>query len=1456
MSRSTAGGLLAVRTEGGLISPDILAALSNPGSDIDGLQTEDYHLDGGRLSEAITKSWNRMLGEWTRFQEEHAKLSPDDPATGITRERFLLPLFSELGYGRLVPARGLEAGGKVYSISHLWNLTPIHLVGCGVDLDRRKGGVAGAAQASPHGLVQDFLNRSEDHLWGFVSNGLLLRILRDNRSLTRQAYVEMDLETIFTGQLYPDFVALWLMCHQSRVEAARPEECWLERWLSLGQERGARALDSLRDGVQQAIDSFGRGFLAHRSNAKLRDKLKGGGLSKQDFYRQLLRLVYRLLFLFVAEDRDALHPPDTPPESIALYRDYYSTHRLRMMAEKIRGSVHADLYAGFRMVMRLLGTLGAPELGLPVLGSFLWSEESVSDLIACDISNSYLLEAVRALGFTRRGKDLWRVDYRNLGSEELGSVYESLLELVPDLNVDAHSFSLTVVAGHERKTTGSYYTPHSLVQCLLDSALDPVLDEAARSPNPEQAILRLKVCDPATGSGHFLIAAAHRMARRLASVRTGDDEPAPEATHHALRDIIGKCIYGVDVNPMAVELCKVSLWMEALEPGKPLSFLDSHILCGNSLLGTTPQLMAKGIPDEAIGELTGDDKATAKAHRKRNREERQGQLGLRDETSALWGQVLPAVEMLRAEGVDDSTLAGVQALEELYYRHVESESFRHARLAADAWCASFVWPRDKGQKLPGLTHGVWNEMIERPYAVPAQVLAEVERIAAMYRFFHWHLAFPEIFVSESGGFDIMLGNPPWDQVQLDAREFFAESAPDIAQAAHMAARDQAIEKLADSNPFLHGRYLHTKRRTEGEQYLEHHSGRFPLTSFGRLNLAPLFTELGLSFVARRGRSGMIVPSGIATDSFNQYFFQSIVDSGALVSLYSFENEERLFPAIHHAYKFCLLTLSAGRSASPMQFAFYLRQASQVADPKRRFHLTREDIALMNPNTRTCPIFRNRHDAEIMRAISRRVPVLVNDSLGPEGDPWAFQGLLMFMMNTGSSSFRTRHDLEGSGFELEGNLFRHGNQEYLPLYEGKMIHQFDHRFGTYDGQTQAQENAGVVPYLSGDQHANPTVLPLPRYWVARVEVADRLDGKWGRGWLLGWRDITNTTNERTVIASAVPRVGAGDTLLVALPNKVSSAQCGCLLANLNSMALDYAARQKVGGTHLKFHVFKQLPVLPPSAFDTLCPWAPNARLKEWILVRVLELVYTALDLEPFARDCGYYGPPFKWNEDRRFQLRCELDAVFFHLYLPEDTDGHWRQVNREDELNRLAESFRTPRDAVAYIMDTFPIVKRTDEQEHDGSYWTRNAVLQVYDQMSRVAAENVTAKAAGRVPVGIYISPLAPRPAHRVTPRASLLQCPRGTLINGLPISIGHLAQPLPPQPKCPSRHSLLYFLQTPPTTLSVRRHLRQLSCPTRFPAWIISIFSFWRRTQVGAGNSFSQMLRSAFPRRWQRRLLS
>jgi hypothetical protein len=840
--RSHDDRFVTVRTEGGLLPADLLARVAEGDRDLDGLTPEAYHLAAGeRLNEAITRAWNRLTAAWTTFRTAAAKLPESDPGTSLTRERWLLILFQELGYGRLPPSRGLEVGGKAYPVSHLWGTSPIHLIGFRVDLDRRTAGVAGAARTSPHGLVQELLTRSPDHQWGVVSNGLRLRLLRDSASLTRQAFVEFDLEGMMEGEVYADFVLLWLLAHQSRVEGDRPEACWLERWAQAAREQGTRALDRLRGGVEAAIMALGHGFLAHPANGALRDRLRAGTLSTQDYYRQLLRLVYRLLFLFVAEDRDLLLDPKADPAARDRYTRFYSTARLRRLGERTRSTRHPDLYRGLRLVMERLGSdAGYPPLGLPVLGSFLWSAEAIPDLAAAELANHDLLEAVRALAFTVQERVFRGVDYKNLGSEELGSVYESLLELHPQVNADAHAFELKTAGGHERKTTGSYYTPASLIRCLLDSALDPVLEEAVQKPDPERAILGLKVCDPACGSGHFLIAAAHRIARRLAAIRTGDEEPSPEATRTALRDVIGHCLYGVDANPMAVELCKVSLWMEALEPGKPLSFLEHRILCGNSLLGATPSLLAEGVPDGAFEPIEGDDRKAAAEIRRRNRKERQGQMALPlvAEPGTPYEYVGSAFAALVAAA--DESIAALRDKEEQYRNLLASDAYRRTRLIADSWCTAFVWPKSKSAPEP-LTEDVFLRLQSSPSSVPEATLREIERLAARYRFLHWQLAFPDVFrlpkrgeepnnpqAGWSGGFDVVIGNPPWEHTEIKEKEWFAPRRPDIADAPNSAARRRMIERLRVEDAALYAAWVEASRDAEAERHFLSHSGRYPL----------------------------------------------------------------------------------------------------------------------------------------------------------------------------------------------------------------------------------------------------------------------------------------------------------------------------------------------------------------------------------------------------------------------------------------------------------------------------------------------------------------------------------------------------------------------------------------------------------------------------------------------------
>jgi N-6 DNA Methylase len=1321
-----------IRTEGALLPADLLQRVLDGDLDLGGVTPESYHLSGEKLNEAINRSWNRLQGAWAAFREAAARLPAGDPATTVTRERWLLPLCQELGYGRLLAAKALEIEGKSYPISHGWEAVPLHLVGARTKLDERTPGVAGAARSSPHSLVQELLNRDASRLWGFVSNGLRWRVLRDNASLTRQAFVEFDLEAMFAGEVYADFAVFWLVCHQSRVEAERPEACWLEQWSHAAQERGTRALETLRKGVEDAISALGSGFLAHRANGALRDKLRAGNLSGQDYYRQLLRLVYRLIFLFVAEDRDLLLLPAADPAAHARYTQFYSTTRLRGLAERLRGSRHADLYVALRLIIARLGQGGSPELGLPELGSFLFSAEAVSDLAGCELANADLLEAVRALAFTVEGRVRRAVDYKNLGPEELGSVYESLLELHPELNADAATFALGSAGGNERKTTGSHYSPTGLINCLLDSALDPVIEHALEGKKtPEEAsraLLALKVCDPACGSGHFLIGAAYRIAKRLAAIRTGEAEPSPEALRTALREVIGHCLYGVDLNPMAVELCKVNLWLESLEPGKPLTFLDHHIQCGNSLIGATPALLARGIPDEAFTAIEGDDKKYCAEYKKRNKHERAGQLSFAlDSERPAWDQLGNlSVGMARLEAAPDDTPEAVRAKQSEYEALVKSAGYEFGRLWADAWCAAFVWKKTREFAYP-ITESVFRDIERNPFSLAPWMRDEIRRLASQYSFFHWHLAFPEVFrlppgrpdeddrKGWEGGFDCVLGNPPWEALQVEEQAYFAARDPEISQMVGKR-RKTAIQELVHTNPALLQDFREYTRTLEAQNLHYRMSGCFPLTSIGKMNTYALFAELAHTLLAPSSRSGIVVPTGIATDDTTKEFFGRLVSDQRLAELVGFENEAFIFPAVHHATKFCALIVT-GLDSKVLKpsFVFFCRYFSDVRSPIRRFELSREDFGLLNPNTLTCPTFRTQADAELARKVYARVGVLVNERTKTNRWHIRFQQGL-FNMSSDSALFKTSPAV-GS----------------LPLYEAKLIYHFDHRYSTYQGATQAQLNAAILPQPNIGQKVDPSYSVTPRYWVDVDQVEHQLNG-WNRNWLLAFRDITGSGLERTAEFAILPRVGVGHTApLILFEEPLQVNLITALLANLNSLVFDYSSRQKVGGLHLSFSILKQLPTLAPTSYGS-----PE---NSWIVPRVLELTYTAWNIKGFADDLWRESnqamrdliqrqsgtntattgghtwdprawaeiapdacplPPFKWDEDRRSVLRAEIDAYYARLY------GLTR-----DELRYILD----PKDVYGpdFPGETFRVLKEKEERRY-GEYRTRRLVLEAWDSL--------------------------------------------------------------------------------------------------------------------------------------------
>lgn len=1281
----------AISIEGGLLSPEWLSKVAQLAA---GSQTEsDYRIPKGlNLRDEIGRYWRIAQAHWKDFATGLASTA-DRKALA---ENFVLSVLREsFDFKSLKSVEAAVISEREYPIgnSAFDKRVPVVIApaASGIDTLSPAFGEDGRRR-SAFGLAQEYLNAAEGALWGIVTDGSVLRVIRDNASLTRPAWIEADLSRIFTEERYADFTALWLLLHESRFgrDGQPVTDCALESWRNAGREEGTRAREHLRKGVEEALIALGQGFLSHPENQELRGALQSGSLNTRDYFAQLLRLVYRLIFLLTVEERNLLHAADAGENIRKLYAQGYS---LRRLAEKsVKRNAHdrfSDLWDSLKIVLRSLAA-GESRLGLPALAG-IFATSQCPALDSASLENRALLLAVFKLAWLREDGALARVNWRDMGPEELGSVYESLLELVPQISNGGRQFGFAVgdeTKGNARKTSGSYYTPDSLVQVLLDSALEPVItDTIARNPsNAVEALLGLSIVDPACGSGHFLLAAARRLAAHVARLQANGTPSATEY-RHALRQVVGKCIYGVDLNPMAVELCKVSLWMEAVEPGLPLTFLNSHIQHGNALLGTTPELMEKGIPDAAWEPIDGDDRKIASALKKRNKQGSSGQRSL----DTLWSQpsaneaqvVTKAVTEL--EAAPDADASALAKKESRWEDILGSNEYLHQKFVADAWCAAFVWPKQPGPLAEAApVNELWRQIRDGRGKSPELTTKTVRDLSHQYNFFHWHLQFPQVFIK--GGFNVVLGNPPWERVKLQEQEFFAPRNLAIAEAPNAAVRKKLIAELSAADPVLWDEWCTASRKADGESHFIRQSNRYPMCGKGDVNTYSIFAEHNSSVAHLSGRAGFIVPSGLVTDDTTKDFFSSLVQTRRLASIYHFENEAKLFPSVHHAFRFILFTIGAAQEADLL---FFARSVGTIAQKDRHFTLSGNDFVTLNPNTLTCPIFRSRRDADLNLAIYQNTGVLWREH-DSHGNPWDLRFMAMIHMANDSESFRTRSDLEVLGFSPEGNRFVGNGQVFLPLYEAKMVHHFDHRFGTYEGQSEALANQGKLPELDDEDHQDPWRVTMPEYWVPRTEVNARLDGRTEREWFLGWRKITGTEKQRTVIASLTPKVAAGDSYYIALSEKPAEL-INCLYANLCSFPFDYAARQKVGGTNLVYHTFKQFPALHPGAYEAAVPWDPRLAKRTWISHRALELTYTAWDLEPFARDVGFDGPPFRWDPARRFLLRCELDAAFFHLY----------GISRDD---------------TDYIMDTFPIVRKNDEKAH-GEYRTKRVILEIYDEMA-------------------------------------------------------------------------------------------------------------------------------------------
>ena len=1096
-----------------------------------------------------------------------------------------------------------------------------------------------------------------------------------------------------------------------------------------------------------------------------------------------LTLLYRILFLLYAEDRNLLPVRD----------DRYGAYALRRIRESVRdhidtrdtfsetqGRYHQALKELFVAIHR-----GDEALGLPPYNGGLFDPDENLILNRVTIPDAEFAPMLDELSRRTEGDTRKWINYRDLSVQQLGSIYERLLEYAATVAPDGQiSIQPNIFA---RKTSGSYYTHDDLVSLIIDRTIGPLLQErherflnrteelrssrarrerrlaTLRVLDPATAFLRLRICDPATGSGHFLVSLVDYLAdaaleaiaeaeaavdwagpdhayrsplvERIETIRQRILEQADEHRwaidreqlddrHIVRRMILKRCVYGVDKNPMAVELAKVSLWLHTFTVGAPLSFLDHHLRCGDSLFG------------EWIGPAM-------------------------QELSERYGLLInPAVQQARAavagmrrvEELTDADISEVQTSSEAFHGVVEDteplRQFLNFRQAL-RWLGYHDLSR---RNLPAELVGIMDGSFGDPFALvsgasnllqedeedpqtedlfegrkprqldltPTQrvdrdtrmavqgILDRARDVTERERFLHWQTAFPGVWedwesMEPSGGFDAIIGNPPWDRMKHQEVEWFAARRPEIALAARASDRRRMTSELRESGDPLGDDYLVAKTQAETAVTVARRMPDYPLLSGGDVNIYSLFVERAHGLIKPDGMVGLLTPSGIASDRGASNFFRQISMNGRLAAVLDFENRGFFFSDVHRSFKFC--TYIAGgteRIFEGAECAFFLHSVDELDDPDRGFVLGAEDFARVNPNTGTAPVFRTRRDAELTTAIYERVPVLVDRRSDPPIQVWPVRYFTMFHMTNDAGLFKTALELEQDGFyRTNNNLWRRGEEEYLPLYVGRMIHQYDHRAASVEINIENIHNLAFSDRISLQQHLDPSFAPIPQYWIASTSV------NWPEGlsWLIGFRDIARTTDVRTVIASAIPKSGVGNTLPLLLPDVRGGAEgehtewytqfAPLVLANLNALALDFVARQKVQSTHLNWYIVEQLPLLPEQAYERLFSETPAS-----ILARreVLHLTYTAHDMAPFARDMGYEGEPFPWDEEDRRHRRARLDALYFLLY----------GISRED---------------AAYILDTFPIVKREDEAAF-GRYLTRDLILAYMNALEAGDTETV------------------------------------------------------------------------------------------------------------------------------------
>ena len=1322
------------------------------------------------LSEGIqaTPEWREAVEDPADLLEIKKSLSGridrlaqfSDPNESLTEQDLVRPAFDLLGWTDYLPQQGVarnedipdhllfadssdkeRAGARTSSQERYADALLVQeSKRFGLPLDNRDQ-TDKVQSGTPHGQILRYLSTAESVSdgrirWGILTNGTTWR-LYDHRARPRATgYYEVDLAEALEMDDDDDLRAfLLLFRRQSFVHHDGSTATFLEEAIAEGRRYEQQVAQDLSGVVFQSVFPGLVNAIAAECDAELGEVRDAA-----------LVFLYRLLFLLYAEDRGLL------PVNDPRYDDYGLRRPVRdeVAARKERGdtfsSVATNYYNHLSTLFRLIDR-GDPSIGLPPYNGGLFASGSAPVLETVRLPDTVVAEVIHDLSHTsvtRRGETGRRfVNYRDMSVQQLGSIYERLLEREP---VRAHDGTITIQPNpYARKDSGSFYTPQELVDLIVEKTLGPLaeqrldafeekseqlasdrrsLQERQReltAVDPAVAVLGLKVLDPAMGSGHFLVTAVDFLSDYIANlveyapavpgwldgeyvsplvksidaikteIRTRAKESdwtlnESQLTDQAIirRMVLKRCIYGVDKNPLTVELAKVSLWLHSFTVGAPLSFLDHHLRCGDSLFGLRVIEGRESL--QRLGGLfaAGAIQAAENATNQMQEIEEMSDSDISEvrESSMLF------------QGVEETT-AGLRGVLDFFcgVRWLEAGMSKKETAAYET---------ELNDVLGDDVSNVFDLLAKGPGGVTGKASAEsnarMDRLDEMWRdataiarrenFLHWEVAFPGVWSrwqdnQPEGGFDAVIGNPPWDRIKLQEVEWFATRSPELALAPTAAARRNAIGKLRDDGDPLADEFDAAKSRADSLGRLVRTSGHYPLLGGGDINLYSLFVERATSLLKPDGMMGLLTPSGIYADKTAANFFKSVTATGRVAGIYDFENRKIFFKDVHASFKFCALILGgSNRSFGETNCAFFLHDTETITDPDRCFPLAPADFARVNPNTATAPIFRTRRDVEITLGIYERHPVFVDRSGGEERRAWPVRHHYMFHMTNDSHLFKTEDELRNEGYyPVEHNRWRKGGEWCLPLYQGLMVRNFDHRASSVELSIGNIHNPHVgVPTTVG-QHSDITFVPGVVYWVPAEEISRRFPGS--HGWVLVYRRITRPTDARTSVATIIPWGGVSYTIPILLPNEYDfpAVDAACLLSTLTCFCFDYVARQKLQGASMSLTSLEQLPVISPDDYDRAFG---DKTAREIVRDHVLRLTYTANDMIPFARDMGYDGPPFIWNEEERRHLRARLDALYFHLY----------GLSRDD---------------AGYVMDTFPIVRREDMAAF-GRYRTRDLVL--------------------------------------------------------------------------------------------------------------------------------------------------